>query len=254
MQLRTRRILWSAAILFGSVFVGRFASTHGSTFADSFGLALTWFFTGLVVWMLAGLRRLLMQPLTLEEMLNSPAGRRELLLTVRDIGRALRPITERRYQQKKNMSVLEIGPALTVIVPSMLRHQLGAYTAVDNQQLCLDANRKRLSDVGLLDLSHHVKADVRKMTELQSESFDVAVTCHLRLFASGTAQEQVDTYKELHRVLKPGGELIVFPVRTGILDADLAHELYSRFEPVDDETVDSRAGDQATARVYLRKP
>lgn len=169
---------------------------------------------------LSGLRPEMWKPaLKDEEFWNNGGFTKHFIKQMRQYAERQRQIFSQHmagYMNRHDLNVTELGQGWNTYVPDVLRNHLNSYTAVDimgekgpgmkmiKEELSKDAAFKgRLS---------FVAGDSRKLP-IASASQDIVYThAHNPLNPLKNVDDQLAVWREVHRILKDGGEFILSPV------------------------------------------
>lgn len=121
------------------------------------------------------------------------------------------PMLKSRYAGRTNLVAVELGPGYSPVVPETLKDNLRTYIAVDRWGLVLEKQRELVAEGGGINCRFHSLVGDTRQLPLPSESCDLAIaSCHNPVYERDEA-ERVRMLTEVHRVLKPGGEFVIFP-------------------------------------------
>lgn len=143
------------------------------------------------------------------------------------------PILERRYGDRTGMAVLELGPATSTTVPVTLREAADQYFGMDLSLPLLEKQRDLVHEHGhTVDGALQVQGDTYGMP-FQDGTCDLVFTsCHPP-FVSASPEDQVVALSEVARVLKPGGEFVLFPWYSEKKDSRVQDYLLRTYEVVE---------------------
>ncbi len=131
---------------------------------------------------------------------------------------------------RKQLDVLELGPAHTTDVPDALASVVSSYTAVDFSLPFLRKQRELLAETPeLLARCRYVVADTYELTLPPSSSDLVVVSCHPPL-VSASIEDKCMVIDKIHKFLKPGGTLTVFPWHFDEQQVEVNRHVLSRFK------------------------
>lgn len=121
------------------------------------------------------------------------------------------PLLQRRYGDREGLAVAELGPATSTVVPRALAGKVNHYFATDLSLPLLERERDLVNEPGyLLSGSYQVQGDTYDLP-YENGSMDVMFTsCHPP-FVSSSPGERIQAFGEVARVLKDGGEFVLFP-------------------------------------------
>lgn len=140
------------------------------------------------------------------------------------------PILERRYGDRTGMAVLELGPATSTMVPMTLKDGGHQYFGMDLSLPLLEKQRDLVHEQGhTVDGALQVQGDTYGMP-FQDATCDLVFTsCHPP-FYSASPEDQVIALSEAARVLKTGGEFVLFPWYSEMKDDRIEDYLLRTFE------------------------
>ncbi len=165
-----------------------------------------------------------------------------------ELATVISPLLERRYGQRHNLTIAELGPATSTSVASTLSHPSHRYVAVEMSEPYLEKQMEFL----MSDTSSRcfgVRGDTYNLP-LQPGKVDlVVVSCHPP-FISSTTPDRLEAFQEVHQALKPGGELVLFPFDERKQPAEVKAYLAAHFE-VQDQALSPLA--EGRAAVVFRK-
>jgi len=121
------------------------------------------------------------------------------------------PLLQRRYGDREGMTVVELGPATSSVVPRALGESLHRYFGTDLSVPLMDRQRDVLNEPGFqIAGAYQVQGDTYDLP-YESGVADVLFTsCHPP-FVSSSPGERIQAFGEAARVLKEGGEFVLFP-------------------------------------------
>lgn len=158
------------------------------------------------------------------------------------------PLLERRYGHQQGMAVAELGPATSTVVARTLEGRASQYFALDQSMPGLERNRDLLNEDG-----YFVAGAVQVNGDSYASPFKdgcldlVFTSCHPPFYSGGPA-ERMEAFHEVARVLKPGGEFVLFPwEKQRHDDPQVMAFVNQRFEVVE------RAGDEGRQVWVFRK-
>ncbi|MEW6280539.1 MAG: methyltransferase domain-containing protein [Candidatus Eremiobacterota bacterium] len=141
----------------------------------------------------------------------------------------LEPILRARYGDGEPRTVVELGPGTDTLMRRCLSGE-SRYTTLDISQVFLTTQRGLLEEMNLAP-GDRARADTYSLP-LKSGSCDVLfASCHTALF-SGTGEALARAFSEVHRALRPGGELVLYPLCPERLGPEVLSFLARRFEIV----------------------
>jgi ubiquinone/menaquinone biosynthesis C-methylase UbiE len=109
----------------------------------------------------------------------------------------------------ENARLLEMGCGFGALACYLALSHSAAVTAVDVDERMLGVARGALAKAGCEDAVDVVQADMRDLSRFRDESFDVVILNNSFIYVT-TAEQQLVALRELHRVLAPGGTLLLF--------------------------------------------
>lgn len=156
------------------------------------------------------------------------------------------PILARRYGSEQNQVAVELGPADNTDLAGVLGQGNNLYFGMDLSKPLLEKNRELVNEPGYyIPEAYQVHGDTYQMPFRAGVADVVAVSCHPP-FVSATADDQLTALSEVHRVLKPGGEFVLFPWREDRHDPRVNEFLSRNFE-----LVESHSSHQGSERKLL---
>lgn len=162
----------------------------------------------------------------------------------------LGPLLERRYGDRTGMAVLELGPATSTMVPTTLKDGGHQYFGMDLSLPLLQKQRDLVHEQGhTVDGALQVQGDTYGMPFHDGTCDLVFTSCHPPFF-SASPEDQVIALSEVARVLKPGGEFVLFPWYAETKDERIEDYLLRTFEVVERH---SRPGETDRQVLVLRK-
>lgn len=147
-----------------------------------------------------------------------------------ELGQLVVPVLAQRCMGKKNLDILELGPAYTTAVPEAMWKLLGTYTAVDFSKPYLLKQQSFLRALpGWSARYRMITSDTYELT-LASSSCDLVVTsCHPPL-VSASVEDKCMVIDKVHSLLREGGTFVVFPWYFGEQQCQVNQHLLERFE------------------------
>lgn len=120
-------------------------------------------------------------------------------------------LLQRRYGHREGMAIAELGPSTSTVVPRALERGDHRYFALDQSLPGLERNRDLLNEPGyLVSGAVQVRGD-SYASPFENACLDLVFTsCHPPFYSGGPA-ERMEAFEEVSRVLKPGGEFVLFP-------------------------------------------
>lgn len=157
------------------------------------------------------------------------------------------PLLERRYGDRNGLAVAELGPATSTFVPRTLADRGNQYFALDQSMPGLERNRELLNEDGYLVAGAVQVTGDSYASPFKDSCLDLVFTsCHPPFYSGGPA-ERMEAFNEVARVLKPGGELVLFPWEKRHDDPRVMAFVNQRFEVVE------RAGEENRQVWVFRK-
>lgn len=147
------------------------------------------------------------------------------------------PLLDARYGDRKDMTILELGPATSTVVPDTLAGRGHRYVAMDLSMPFLEKNRELLHDLGHTadGMAVQVRGDSYGLPFRDGTCDLVFTSCHPP-FVSASPEDQVLALSEAARVLKEGGEFVLFPWHSEEKDPRVEGYLLRTFEVAERHT------------------
>lgn len=147
----------------------------------------------------------------------------------------IKPLLESRYAHRRDMNVVELGPATSTVVPTVLKDKTARHFAMELSVPYLEYQR------GLVPGAIPVLGNTFEMPFNDGVADLVFVSCHPP-FVSASPADQIQALAEVERVLAPEGEFVLFPWYADEKDPRVNDWLDQRFEVLERATAPMGGG------------
>ncbi len=150
------------------------------------------------------------------------------------------PFLAERYGEQKDLKVIELGASTSPAVATTLQKNFSHYFGLDASQPLLERNRDLITEPGFeVSRAYPVLGNTYNMPFTDDVADVVFTSCHPP-FVSSSPGDMIQAFAEVHRVLKPGGEFLLFPSYPGEFEPAVNDWVENHFEVVATEARSSR--------------
>lgn len=144
------------------------------------------------------------------------------------------PILQKRYGTAQEQVAIELGPADNTDLAGILGQGDNLFFGMDLSKPLLEKNRELVNEPGYyIPEAYQVQGDTYKMPFNDDVADVICVSCHPP-FVSSTPADKMTALGEVHRVLKPGGEFVLFPWKDSRQEPEVEAFLHDKFEVVEE--------------------
>lgn len=137
-----------------------------------------------------------------------------------------------QFARRAGPRLLELGCGTGRVLVPLCQRGL-AVTGVDVSPAMLDVARRKAGDAGVLDRARLVQGDIRDLSGLSDERFDLAFSAINSFLHLETQEDQRAALRAVVRLLRPGGLFVADllaadPATLAAMDGRLAHDAVLR--------------------------